>query len=151
MGIGGWLILFAISRVAAVFTWGYALIATGQVLFNPRIWQVLTTPGTTAYHPLWSVAIIYEVAGNTLFFLLSLILLGLFFARWKIFRPLMVSCLVATALFLWGDYFISGQIPAVRLHGEDTILQGCIRTTLYALIWTPYFLVSERVRKTFVK
>ena len=151
LGIGGWLILFAVSRVIAVFLWGLALLATSTVLFNPRIWMALTTPGTPAYHPLWSVAIIYEVTGNTLFFLLSLLLLGLFFARRKIFRPVMVTYMVATVFFLWGDYFISGRIPAVRLHGSDIIMQGGIQTTISALIWVPYFLFSERVKKTFVK
>ena len=150
-GLGGWLFLFGIGRVIAVFVWVGALLKDLAIIGKPDLWSALTTPGTHAYSPLWSTVLLGETAGNALWLLWSVALVALFFARWKIFRPMVIGYLVGITLFFWADYLLCRQISTLSDEVRAKALLGCLTTTLTAAIWIPYFLASERVRRTFVK
>lgn len=150
-GLGGWLFLFGIGRVLAVFSWIFALAKDLLIVAKPGLWSALTTPGSKIYRPYWFTVLVYETSGNVLCLLLSVCLVALFFARWKIFRPLVIVYLIGMTGFLWGDYLLTWQITTIPAPARSQAWGSCIAATLCALLWVPYFLVSTRVERTFVK
>jgi hypothetical protein len=60
----GWLFLIGIGMVVnplrLLFLIGRDLIPS----FSGETWTILTTPGTTVYHPLWAPLLIFELLGN---------------------------------------------------------------------------------------
>ena len=150
-GIGGWLLLFTFGRVLAILFWAVALLKDASIFVRPGVWSALTTPGSSAYQPFWSKLIVYETTGHAFLLFGSIVLVCLLFARWRIFRPLMVSYMVLTPLFLWGDYWLAQPLQELNADALQQVLFGALQNTLFALIWIPYLLISERAKGTFYK
>lgn len=150
-GIGGWLLLFTLGRLLAVPLLGFALFVDVFSLVKPGVWQALTTPGSTAYDPLWSSTLIYETTGNALWLFCSVVIVFLLFSQRKILRPLMVTYMVGLVLFYWGGYLLASHIARFSAAVLGRMLGTGVIATINALIWVPYWLVSERVKGTFYK
>lgn len=149
--IGGWLILFAIGVVISPFRIGYQAYTVLASVFQPGVWETLTTPGSEAYHQLWAPLLIGEAVGNTLFVLVSGALIYLFFARKKIVPVYVAVYLLSNAAFITADFFLADLIPFVKEQQDPKALTEMIRVIIGCAIWVPYFLVSKRVKATFVK
>jgi hypothetical protein len=149
-GIGGWLILVVIGLIVSPLRSTYFLATNYWPLFRDGVWQQLTTPSTEAYHALWAPLIIFEIVGN-----LGAIALGLF-TLWFLFRRsrrtprLAIAWLTWMTAFVVIDYFAAELIPAVAAQSDTESTKELIRSLVAPAIWVPYFLVSKRVRATFV-
>jgi hypothetical protein len=107
------------------------------------MWGVLTTPGTEAYHHIGAPLIIFKLVGNAFFLIFDIVLIFLFFAKSYRFPDLMIAFIASYLLFVVG----ADVIPE---GGAESVKVLC-RTIIGAVIWIPYFLVSKRVKNTFVK
>jgi hypothetical protein len=154
-GIGGWLILPVIGLfITPVWV---AITTINEIIpsLQPEVWDILTTPGTQLYHPLWAVMIIFELVGNSILFVGSLVLIVLLFGKKKIFPRLIIAFYILNLVVLGIDYlaivtFISDILPT---EGEKLGLEAMkelAKAIIGAAIWIPYFLVSVRVKNTFV-
>jgi hypothetical protein len=120
-------------------------------IFQEGYWEVLTTPGSEAYHHLWAPLIISEIIGNSLFIIFDIVLIVLFFTKSNRF-PILIIIFIATNLFfLAGDLVLTDLIPAVAAESDPESVTELARSIIAAAIWIPYFLVSKRVKNTFVK
>lgn len=63
-GIGGWLLLPAVGLVLTPFRMGVQFYRDLLPSLTPEIWHALTSPGSSAYHPLWGPLIICEMLLN---------------------------------------------------------------------------------------
>lgn len=148
--IGGWLILFAIG--IALYP-ARILVALFTELF-PSLsqvnWSVPTTSGNQGNHQLWSNLIIAELAGNICFFLFSICLLVFFFQRKQIVISLSLIFLFSNLLFVGLDFFVVHfyLIQTDSIHPNSAL--NLVRTVIASAIWIPYFLLSKRVKRTFV-
>lgn len=120
-------------------------------IFSKGYWEILTTPGSEAYHHLWAPLIIFEISGNILFILFDVFLIFLFFTKSYRFPLLYIIFLVSNLLFVVGDFFFADFIPIIAAESDPESLMEVARTIVAAMIWIPYFLVSKRVKNTFVK
>lgn len=150
-GLGGWLILPMLGLIFLPFRLGVMLMTTHYPIFSEGYWEVLTTPGTEAYHALWAPLLIFEILGNSLFLVFSIILLVLFFQKHQRFPKLMILFLAANLAFIGIDFFASDLIPAVAAESDPESTKELIRTIVAAAIWIPYFLKSVRVKNTFTR
>jgi hypothetical protein len=150
-GIRGWLILSLIGLFFAPIRISLFVLKGLVPIFTKGHWNVLTTPGSGVYHPLWSPFILFECVGNVLFVIFSIVLLVFFLKKSRLLPKLMISYLILNLLFVVGDFFFGNLIPAVAAQSnpQDAIKLG--RSFIGAAIWVPYFLVSKRVKQTFVK
>ncbi len=150
-GLGGWLILPAIGLFVLPIRLAISLNSDFLPIFQEGYWDVLTTPGSEAYHHLWAPLITFEIAGNAFFIIFDIILIFLFFAKSYRFPTLMIIYLASNFLFVVSDFFFADFIPAVAAQGDAESIKELFRSIIGAMIWIPYFLVSKRVKNTFVK
>ncbi|MCX5717953.1 MAG: DUF2569 domain-containing protein [Nitrospirae bacterium] len=150
-GIGGWLILVAIGLI---FNPLRMLVSLGKDLlpaFSSETWAIMTTPGTEAYHPLWAPLLIFELAGNSIFIIFSIIAAIMFFRKKKIFPKMIIIFLLSNLVFVAADYFAAKAIPLIANQNDPESVRELARTLIGCLIWVPYFIKSKRVKTTFVK
>ncbi len=149
-GIGGWLILPAISLVIRPFTMLYTFSTTANAYFNARVWENLATPGLASYRPGFISLLVFELAGNTSAIALTVIA-AVFFFRTKRHAPkLMIALLVGMAALhvidTIGNHWVGNSDSETSIQTASNLI-GVI---VPVLIWVPYFLVSRRVKATFV-
>lgn len=149
-GLGGWLILIAIGLVLTPLKLGVLLTGTFLPMFTDGSVRALTTPGSEHYHSLWLPMIAYEVIGNGVFIVGSIVALILFFSRSRRFPHYYIVFLLANLAFLAIDELLGAKIPAVAASDDMTSLGQLVRVFVSCCIWVPYFLVSKRVKNTFV-
>ena len=150
-GLGGWLILPAIGLFVLPIRLAVSLNNDFLPIFQEGYWEILTTPGSEVYHHLWAPLIIFEIAGNTFFIIFDIALIFLFFTRSYRFPTLFIVFLASNLLFVVGDFFLADLIPAVAAENDAESIKELARPIIGAIIWIPYFLVSKRVKNTFVK
>ncbi len=150
-GLKGWLILPAIGMFVSVLRLAINLMKDFWPIFREDYWQVLTTPGSAVYHPLWGPLLIFEIVGNSIFILTNIVLIFFYFAKHYRFPALFITMLALNALFVVGDFFLGKMIPAVAAANDPQSVREIARTLAAAAIWIPYFLRSKRVKNTFVK
>jgi hypothetical protein len=150
-GIRGWLILSLIGLFISPIRMSISVFRDLVPIFTEGHWNVLTTPGSSAYHPLWAPLIITECAGNAVFVIFSIVLLVFFFRKSRLLPNLIISYLILNLVFVAGDFFIADMIPAVAEQSNSQAAKELARAIIGAVIWIPYFFVSKRVKQTFVR
>ena len=150
-GIRGWLILIAIGIIVSPLRILILVIPLYADIFKNGAWDLLTTPGNEAYHPLWSLIIMGEIAINAIFIIGWITIAFFFFLKKRIFPKLYIGMLLFTLTFIVLDaYAIKAVLPDDPVFDPDT-LKELIRTLGASLVWIPYMLISKRVKATFVK
>ncbi len=150
VGIGGWLILPSITLVISPLRIGHFLYTEMWPIFSQGHWDTLTNPASHAYHRLWGPLLVFEVIGNLLVIVLGITALWFFMRRSHLAPKLVISWLVLGLVFIASDFFLSDLIPAVAKQADPSSAKELGRAIFGALIWIPYFMVSKRVKATFV-
>jgi hypothetical protein len=147
--IGGWLILVGIGIVVNPLR---ILLVIGKLipLFFNGSWKILTTPGTAAYHPMWAPSIIFELLGNIAVLVFSIVLAVLFFQKRSVLPKVITAFFLLNLAFVIVDFLLANSIPAIANQGNQAPLGEIFRSIILCLIWIPYFLISKRVKGTFV-
>ena len=150
--IGGLLILVALGLVIGLIQNVVSYVSSLRVVFDSSIWGALTEPNSPAYHPYWKPVMLYEaVAGPVLIFFIA-VALWFFFRKKRAFPKLIVVLIPSFFALMLIGYYLSGFIPAVAESADYAGLGRDLITRFIAMhIWIPYFLVSDRVKKTFVR
>lgn len=148
-GLGGWLIVVGIGLVVAPVRIAVACVQTYVPLFQNGAWQLLTTPGTGTYHPLWAPVLLGELLVNLGFFAAFLVLIFLFVRRARMFPRLYIAVLALNLAFLFVDALLLDSLAASGSQTE-TVWTPLLQGLASAAIWIPYMLRSRRVRNTFV-
>lgn len=150
VGLGGWLVLPIIGLVITPIT-ALLQVVPAMDVFTAPLWQQLTTPGSEAYHALWAPLLLVDLCYSLALVVLPPFVLVLMIRRRRLaplaYITLLAGSLVAHASILVVMVSMSGEQPLVA-PGDWGQLAGSV---LGAAIWIPYFLVSHRVRATFVR
>jgi hypothetical protein len=150
-GIGGWLILPLLALILSPLIKIYMIYEDLWPIFSSDYWEDLTSPTSELYHPLWTRVLIFEVAGNLTIFLLGLAALVSFLKKSRKAPRLVILWLLLALAFVAADSYFRSYIPGA-VQEYDTIFSSELwRAAIPAAIWIPYFLISKRVKATFVK
>jgi hypothetical protein len=149
--IGGWLILPAIGLVISPIGLAIGVATYLWPAFESEFWSRLTTPGSPHYHPLIAPLFVFELAGNILFFIWVLALALLFFQRWAATPTVFIAYLVARLVFVVADAVFAYQIPLMAQQAQGALVGGLAVWIVACVIWVPYFLLSKRVKGTFLR
>ena len=148
--IGGWLILVAVGLVLTPFR----IIVESYQLFPPIFqdgtFELLTSPDSEFYHPLWSSVIIGEIAINIFLLVFIVYLLYLFFNNKASFPNSYIFIALFGFVFILVDAFAVGIVfPSEPVFDKET-LSELLKSAVGIIIWVPYMLISVRVKETFV-
>jgi hypothetical protein len=150
-GIAGWLILPALGIVFAPFGLLVSIVRDILPAFGDDVWPLLVNPGSPIYHRLWVPIIIFELVADVLIVIGSIVVLVLFFRKSRHAPRVIVGWLAALLLVQIVDLVLTRQIPAVASQVEFDDYRDLLRSAVAAAIWIPYFLVSRRVKNTFIE
>ncbi|WP_439484258.1 DUF3857 domain-containing protein [Cyclobacterium plantarum] len=134
-GIGGWLILPAIGLTITPFRITYDFTTVGYL--NKALWSNAAAMNLTE-------AVAFELVYNTCFLVFSILLIVLFYSR-RTSIPRLMTIFYATNLV--------AILTETALTYESVNLdyQLLVQATVAAIIWIPYFNISETVKSTFCK
>ncbi len=150
-GLGGWLILLGFGVVTAPFRLAYGYVPMYYSIFTDGAFNVLTTVGTEAYHPLWGPLLIGELFYNSLMVLASAYLIYLFFSKHFLFPKVYITVVLVSLIFIPLDAWIGSFIITDEPMFDPSTAKEFGRTLTGAVIWIPYVLLSKRVKSTFVE
>ena len=148
-GISGWLIIVAIGIILSPIYIVQSLFPLYSEIFNNGSWEILTTPGTAEYSPLWAPILITEIAVNIGLVLLWIYIAIIFFLKKSTFPNIYIGALLFSIVFIVIDaYAVKLVIPNEPVFDADTT-NALINSFIHAAIWIPYILMSKRVKATF--
>jgi hypothetical protein len=149
---GGILIFVAIGLILSLLQNLGNLMASLSIFRQEQIWQRLTTPGSPAYHPSWKPALLFELFVHSVVLGLNVTVAVLFFRKQREFPKVIVLTIPVTFALVLGSHYLSGFVPAVAdSQGYSKGTEALIVRFIALHIWIPYFLVSKRVKDTFVR
>ncbi|WP_199508483.1 MULTISPECIES: DUF2569 domain-containing protein [unclassified Psychrobacter] len=149
-GLGGWLILVAISIVFVPFKIAFDTALLYSEILTEGYWDLLTTPDTEYYHVLWKPIFLGEIGFNLMLLTLWLWVAFLFFNKKRQFPKWYIGALLATFVLIILDALaVKLVLPDVPIFDADTGKE-VLRTLVSCVIWIPYMLVSKRVKATFI-
>lgn len=149
--IGGFLIIVAIGLVIS-FVKNLEGLGWSLIPFRGEVWERLTTPGFSAYHPYWKPVLLFEIISASFTLALTVIALVLFFRKHRFFPTLIVVSIPVIFVLMLADYYLEGLVPAIAAtpdYGKQW--HGLIVQFIAMHVWIPYFVVSDRVQRTFVR
>jgi hypothetical protein len=114
-------------------------------------WQVVTTPGSPAYHPLFGPLIVGEMVANAALLAWALVLLYLFFTKRRAFPRAMIAFLIVRVVIQMADILVASSIPVAAGSIGPRVYGSLAGNLLVVFVWVPYFLKSRRVAATFVR
>ncbi|MCX7033117.1 MAG: DUF3857 domain-containing protein [Arenimonas sp.] len=149
-GIRGWLVLPAIGVCITPLVIVVELLM-GLDGYALAEWNALATPGGAGYHALWVPLLLFELTSSLALLVLSVLVLVMFFQRRRrapLLYLVMLGGSAASALVSLGVLsLIPGAVYAITTQDWKDMVRGLVA----AAIWTPYFLLSRRVRSTFIR
>ena len=150
-GLGGWLILMILGFVIGPIRIVNFLATTYWPIFRDGTWSELTTVGAAGYHHLWAPLLTFEIIGNVCSVILQVVTLVFLFNKSRYTPRLAIASLAWNAGFILVDFFVADLVPAVAAQSNPDSFNALFQSIIGAAIWIPYFLMSERVRATFVE
>jgi hypothetical protein len=150
-GLRGWLILIGIGMVLRPPVQLFHIVTNFSESFEADTWAALTNPGAAAFHPLWAPVITSELLLNLFILVFSILLAALFFQRRRSFPPLMIALIALTLVGAAADAAALEFLPPLDEAVRRSTQAQVARSAVGALIWIPYFVLSKRVRATFVR
>ncbi len=95
--------------------------------------------------------IIYDAVVGCLYAIMNMVAIILFFGKRRLFPKLTVAFIPTIFLLSLVGYYLVGLIPAVATKPAYVAQGHALIVKFVALhVWIPYFLVSKRVKETFV-
>jgi len=149
--IGGWLIICAIGLSLYPVQTAVSLYTEIIPALSSENWSRLTVPSSVSYHPLWAPLLITELVGNGCFLIFSICVVVFFFKQHKFVPGLAIIFLASNFIFVGLDYYFTQVILTKTDPANMGPTINFVRTLVASLIWITYFLLSKRVKRTFVR
>ena len=153
--ISGWLVLVGISLILSLAA---PLTYLGELtyIFEPELWAFFTDPTSEAYHSMFSYLIYFELFANLTLFVFSILLVILFFKKKSAFPQYFIVFIIVGLFVVITDAILADVVfSSYPVEWElnipiDDNISSIGGVLLYAAVWIPYMVKSERVKRTFV-
>ncbi len=149
-GLGGWLVLVGFGLVISPFTMAAGLTQTFTPILQGDVWANLNPAGDGSHRLLWLAILLFESFFNTVFVVLRIGLIPLFFLKRRSFPSVFNAISISQTAFLILDAVVAGLL----LHspsdgGEQSSATVAFQSLIGTLVWVAYMLKSQRVKATF--
>ncbi|MEC0245295.1 DUF2569 domain-containing protein [Paenibacillus chitinolyticus] len=144
-GFGGWLIVFSIGLILTFIYAVYSLV--------DYVWPMYESGEAAAYfsdYPALGAAVLVETVSHLFYAVCPLVLGCLCFKQKRLFKTMSIAYLLLSLLLSAVAYFAYLSVSELAPDFMDGALRDLIKTGITCLIWTLYFVKSERVRNTYI-
>ncbi len=149
-GLRGWLILPGISIALTPFVMAkdfWNLMPS----YASDVWSRLTVAGGAHYSAWWAPLLLLELGVNIALLVFSVLLPLLYFRRRTSLPRAYIAFFSASIAARILDQCVPALLPGVGGSGDARESAALIRDAMATVIWVWYFLVSRRVKATFVE
>ena len=101
--------------------------------------------GQAGWHLSFFRPLLFEAVSNTIFLFALIVLNVMFYGKKRAFPRLMIAYLAFNCVVILIDHF--GALRYNPHAGSLAVLRSVVGT----FVWIPYYVVSERVKATFVQ
>jgi len=150
-GLGGWLILVGLGVVLGPFRIAVEIGPLFYEILTDGSYELLTTPGSEAYHPMWEPLLIFEIVYNASIILASCYLAFLYFTKHYLFPKVYIALVLFSLVFIPLDAWLASFVLTDEPMFDPETAKEFYRALALAVIWVPYMLRSQRVKATFVE
>lgn len=148
-GLGGWLFLLGLLVLGISLVQGISLLQLPDIL-QDEIYKALTDPESVNYQPYFELLHWMGVGVGSLIFVGSLAALYLFYSKKLLFPKFFIALVSANFVLMLLDFWAVELVFANgNMFGPENI-RSLIIALAYVVIWTPYLMISKRVKATFV-
>jgi len=148
-GVGGWLVLHVIALVVGLGMHCFTLFTDFPLMFDLTKWNILTQPGGARYDAAVAPALLFESTAAIIMIVLWALALILMFQKKFTLPYVMIAVLVTGSVSQIVDHWLASQVVTLT-SSPDVLPRLVIQCMVACGIWIPYFLVSKRVKVTFV-
>lgn len=144
-GFGGWLIVFSIGLILTFIYAVYSLV--------DYVWPMYESGEAVAYfsdYPALGAAVLVETVSHLFYAVCPLVLGYLCFKQKRLFKTVSIAYLLLSLLLSAVAYYAYLSVSELAPDFVDGALRDLIKTGITCLIWTLYFVKSERVRNTYI-
>ncbi|GHV59314.1 hypothetical protein FACS1894103_2460 [Campylobacterota bacterium] len=113
------------------------------------LWTELITPASDYYIRFYEQFVYLEIAVNFALTIAWLVLIGLFFAKKRVFKRWFIYMMLAQPFIVFADAFIAAAITEIPVFDKEFIVE-LLRSLIAAVVWSIYIIRSRRVANTFV-
>lgn len=145
-GIGGWLILPALGIILSIFVLPFSVYM--QNIDVIEYWDELTNIQSESYIPLFKELMYFEMLGNTILYATLLFLCYVFFTKKKLAIKVYIFFQLFSLALVIVDILLAKALLDLEIESSD--IRDITRGLIGCAIWIPYFLVSIRVKNTFI-
>ena len=149
--IGGWLILIAIGLSLTPLRILFEFI-TEPNFFNHNLILGILSSNEPTYNPELAFLIGFEIVFNVLSVIFSVLLIILLYQKRTSFPKIIIVFYIVTLIFFAIDVFLVFFFLDDAFSSQEmaSSLGEVFRAFISTSIWVPYFIMSERVKKTFI-
>ncbi|MNB78759.1 hypothetical protein D3C75_254670 [compost metagenome] len=150
-GFGGWLILFALGMIRQLYL-HITSVYNNYITLRMADFQLLVDSSNDYYSPLWLPTVYFETIIEALIAVFIIIMVFMCIKHRKQFKYLAIAVIIISAVFTYLDLALVLRITngfADEVFQGTNIYEGVLKSTLYAVVWLPYFLLSKRVKNTY--
>lgn len=137
--IGGWLWLPALGLVASLISYVVSFLKTLKILFDGSSSLLPTNVVLSIWFELFSFAAL---------FLLTIYVSSLFIRKKCALPRWYIALIIIPILYSVVDLIIAAHVLKMKIDYDDA--RTLVRSIVSACIWIPYFLISVRVKRTFI-
>lgn len=152
--IGGWLLL-PMAGLCLIPVLHAERLVQMLPMFERTNWHALTAMASPGYHWAWGPALLSELIINTILVLCWPVLIILFMRGKRILPKLLIGYYLLEVVLVCLTTFGFSVVTMTRFELSGLFspenVSHILNGSIWAMIWVPYFIVSKRVKNTFVK
>lgn len=148
--INGTLIIALLATIAAPFLSLNAFRFIVLPIASDDRWVVISNTLLETYNPHWVKLVYFEFFSNIFLFLFTILLVIMFFNRKRQYATVIIIYFITKILLLTIIFYLQTIIKGPPTPTLSQISGIGLRSLIFTGIWVPYFLLSEKVRETFI-
>ncbi|WP_052501606.1 protein kinase domain-containing protein [Thiomicrospira microaerophila] len=150
VGLGGWLIIVGLGVVITPLYTLIHFIESNKVFLEDGVWELLTIEGSEYYVEGIKGLLIFETLLNIGLISAHTWLIYLFFSKNYRFPVVFIILWTLPFVYLPAYAWYAAEVLQLEDVFDSDTVSAILKSVIYALIWIPYMVLSERVRQTFV-
>lgn len=149
-GLRGWLVLLGFGLVFGVIRLIIELINLYKPYINTNLFDILANPASEKYISNFKFLFYFEIIYNVFLILFMIYTIYLFFTCSKKFPPRLIFILLVHLVYYPLDAIAASIVIPNQSAFDAATMKDLFKSVVYAAVWIPYLIKSERVKNTFV-